>query len=587
MDKIQSQIKDTVIYFRGAELTHSAKARLTKGSNEIQVGGLSPHIDHNTLKIKTTNSVVVSSFEFSVDYLTENALSVEAQKLKDEIKEKQKELSRLYTQIGIHENMLSFLQNSIDKKVFKKSGVFVDELMQTMDYYKSKTCELEDVLFADREKADKMNEMIRDLSAQFDQKSLKNNKTSGLLRLTLSSPADIECDLEIIYFTNNAGWYPYHDIVVEAADKPVQITSKAKVRQVTGIDWDKVKVTLSTAAPSAGKVAPLFSAWFLRYAEPAAEYAYSARSLRKSQAMPIAQNTYSYADARVQECAAVYPEEAADFLPAEPAAPLYIVDGVVTNASHYASLDPSMIKNVEYVDASSAVYTYGPEASGGVYIVAMKSGMEDFIKQSENQMNISFEIELLYSIPGNGKEQSIELKKQEVPVEFKYYCAPQMDHETYLLAEIADWEKLNLLSGNANVTYDGTFVGATYLNAESAQKILSLTLGTDRRVTVKREKMKEYSSSNFLGNDVKQEFAYRMTVKNNQNRKIKMVLKDRYPISTYKEVTVELSKETTAPSFNVEDIGVLAWEFEMQPGDSKVFKTVYTVKYPKGKELNL
>jgi len=288
----------------------------------------------------------------------------------------------------------------------------------------------------------------------------------------------------------------------------------------------------------------------------------------------------------VPECVAVCADEA-EYLPAEPAAPLYIVDGVVANASYYASLDPSMIKNVEYLAASSAVHTYGTAASGGVYIVTLKGGMEDFIQQSENQLNISFEIDLPYSIPGNGKEQSIELKKQEVLAEFKYYCAPQMDSETYLLAEIADWEKLNLLSGNANVTYDGTFVGATYLNAESAQKILSLTLGTDRRISVKREKMKEYSSSNFLGNDVKQEFAYRLTVKNNQNRPIKMILKDRYPISTYKEVAVELSKETTAPSTNLEEIGVLAWEFEMQPGDSKVFKTVYTVKYPKGKELNL
>lgn len=581
MDKIQSQIKDTVIYFQGAELTHLAKAHLAKGSNEIQIGGLSPHIDRNTLKIKTTNGVVVSSFEFSVDYLVENALSGEAQKLKDEIKEKQKELNRLYTQISIHENMLSFLQSNIDTKVSKKSGLSIDELIQTMDYYKAKAGDLEEILFADREKAEKMNETIRNLSSQFDQKSLKNNKTSGFLKLSLSSPTENECDFEIIYFTNNAGWYPYHDIIIEAADKPVQIASKAKVRQVTGVDWEKVKVTLSTAVPSVGKIAPLFNAWFLRYIEPAAPRQESRARKERS----IAQNDYSYEFAEELRCEAVCDERVACKV-VKSAEPLYVVDGVVTDASYYSSIDPSMIKNSEYLDASSAVYTYGSEASGGAYIITLKSGMEDFIKQSENQLNISFEIDLPYSIPGNGKEQSIDLKKQEVSAEFKYYCAPQLDYETYLLAEIADWEKLSLLSGSANVTYDGTFVGETYLDAQSAQKLLTLTLGTDRRVSVKREKMKEYSSSGFLGNDVKQEFAYRITAKNNQNRKIKMVLKDRYPISTYKEVAVELSKDTTAPSFNVEDIGVLTWEFEMQPGDSKIFKTVYTIKYPKGKVLN-
>jgi uncharacterized protein (TIGR02231 family) len=155
------------------------------------------------------------------------------------------------------------------------------------------------------------------------------------------------------------------------------------------------------------------------------------------------------------------------------------------------------------------------------------------------------------------------------------------------LAEIAGWEKLNLLSGNANVTYDGTYVGETYIDAASTHQNLTLTLGTDKRVAVKREKMKEYSSASFFGNEVKQEFAYLMTVRNNRNEAARMVLKDQYPVSTLKEVTVELSKDTTPPTINKTEMGVVTWEYDMQPDETKTFKLVYVVKYPKGKILNL
>ncbi|MDR2036438.1 MAG: mucoidy inhibitor MuiA family protein [Bacteroidales bacterium] len=579
---VRSKIEEVTVFFQGAELVHSAKAALVKGNNELWIDGLSPNIDRNSVKIKTTKGVVISSFEFSVDYLSKAILSPQAQKLQDEIKEQQKQLEQVMTEIKINNNLLSILQKSIDKKASgSEAGLSIDELIKTMDYYKSKANELEKTLGTDREKEQQIRKNIQTLSARFEQESLKNNKTSGILKLSLSSPVDGNCDFTISYYTSSAGWIPYYDINVTSTDAPIKITSKAKVRQVTGIDWEQVKITLSTAVPSGGKIAPLFHTWFLQYVQPAP--AYGVKDQKMSRMM---QNAYSYAPRKMAESMEV---EESIALPAEPAQanPLYVVDGVPVDISYFESLDQSMIRDIHQLDASSAVNTYGTAASGGAIVVTLKNSMDDYVTQSENQLNISFNIDIPYSIPGNGKEQSIDLKNQEIPATFKYYCTPKLDTETYLLAEIADWQKLNLLNGNANVTYDGTYVGETYIDASSTHQNLSLTLGTDKRVSVKREKMKEFSSTGFLGNEVKQEFAYQLTVRNNQNKAIKMVLKDQYPISTYKEVTVELSKDTTHPSFNKEDVGVVTWEYDMQPGETQTFKLVYHVKYPKNKTLNL
>jgi uncharacterized protein (TIGR02231 family) len=221
-------------------------------------------------------------------------------------------------------------------------------------------------------------------------------------------------------------------------------------------------------------------------------------------------------------------------------------------------------------------------------VITLKSSMDDYVTEKETEMNMVYNIDLPYSIPGNGKEQTIDLQTKETTAEYKYYCAPKLDTETYLLGEIPNWEQLNLLSGKANITYDGTYVGETYIDARSTQKTLSLTLGTDKRVSVKREKLQKYSSTSFLGNDTKQVFTYKLTVRNNQNKPVQMVLKDQYPISTQKSINVELlTKETTPWTTNVESMGVITWEGELKAGETKEYQISYSVKYPKDSNLNL
>ena len=583
---IQSKITEATVFFQGAELTHTARASLSKGSGEITIEGFSAQTDRQSIKVKTTNGVVVSSFEFSGIYSAQRPLSAQAQKLKEELKIQKRDLATIEANIVIHEDMLSMLHLSIEKKTAgPKNGPDIDELMKAMDFFKSKSCDLEQSIREGREQAQELSDQIEELTIQFNQESYVNTTTAGVLKINLSSPADCDCDFTILSNISDAGWYPYHDIFAGNADQPIQITSKAKVRQMSGVDWEKVKLSLSTAVPSGGKVAPLFNAWFLNYAIPMSPVSGMARMSSKKQNIAV-QNSYSY-DEKMAVCEPMMcVEECVDYNSSHSAEPIYVVDGMTVDANYVSQIDPSAIKQQVFLESAQAVGIYGSQAVGGAFVLTMNK-MIDYVSQSENQLNITFDIDLPYSIPGNGKEQSIELKNIEAPADFIHYCAPKLDSEAYLIAEIAGKENLNLLSGNANVTYDGMFIGETYIDSESVYNKLSLTLGTDKRVAVKREKLKEYSSKGLFGNDVKQEFAYQMTVRNNQNRKIKMVLKDQYPISTNKEITVELSKDSTPFSFNKEDLGVVTWEFEMQPGESKVFKLAYSVKYPKGKELNL
>lgn len=578
---VKSKIKSATVFFQGAELTHSAVTDLTKGENDIFIEGLSPNIDKNTLKIKTTNGVIVTASEFSIDYLSENKSSgIHTKKMQDSIAFCQKQMEQIRTDVKTTTNLLDILQKGTDKNVSgSEKGLGIDELIKTMDYYQLKASELQKKQLAYNEKINEYNSTILRLQKQLSQESVKNSKTSGVLKLTLASPAVTTCNLSISYYTAAASWTPFYAINIESTDKPIKIVAKSKVRQTTGLDWNKVKLTLSTSIPSNGKVAPLFRAWFLDFYRPEVQNRLSSKQLKLADmASGLAmQNAYSYnlSVAEAQE-------------ESEEKTMLYIVDGVEVDAEYAQSLDQSKIKDMKILtDAASTTDKYGSRASNGVVQITLKSNMDDFIVHTENELNTIYNIDLPYSIPGNGKEQAIDLLTKETNAEYKYYCAPKLDMETYLLAEISNWQKLNLLSGEASVTYDGTYVGETYIDARSTHKKLTLTLGTDKRVIVKREKMQDYSSTKFLGNDTKQVFTYKLTVRNNQNKPVQITLKDQYPRSTHKNIEVELSEKDTTPwSFNVEDLGVITWEHEIKAGEIKEYFISYSIKYPKNSRLN-
>ncbi len=414
-----------------------------------------------------------------------------------------------------------------------------------MDYYKNKSLELQNTQTANSKKKEEYDNAIDRLENQLEQESLKNNKTSGVLRLNLSAPLATNCNFTVSYYTTAAAWAPYYDINIASTDKPIKILMKSKVRQTTGLDWEKVKLTLSSAVPSNGKIAPLFNSWFLNFQSNLSR----ANSSNGYFNLGMAQNSYSYKGDQLEEVAVAAPQmriRGGEASLNDNVQPLYVVDGEVADADYFKSLDPNMIKDVNVLKDASSTAIYGSRASNGVIMVTTKSSMDDFVTEKETDLNMVFNIDMPYTIPGNGKEQSIDLQNKETDAEYKYYCAPKLDTETYLLAEISNWEQLKLLSGKANITYDGTYVGETLINANSTQKQLTLTLGTDKRVSVKREKLQDFSSTKFLGNDTKQVFTYRLTVRNGQNKPIKMTLKDQYPLSTQKNIEVELlTKDTT------------------------------------------
>jgi len=587
-DNTKTSLKRATIYFSGAELTHTANVTLTQGENEITLEGLTPNIDINSLKINVNNSVMVASSEFTNDYLTEKKSSDLVKKLQDSIDFCTAEIARLATAIKINSTSLDLLKKGVETNLggsaatnnnFIRKGLSVAELTQNLEFYNTKANSLEKSIAADTKLRDDLNKTLTRLRSQISQEQSKKGVYNGLLKLNLVASYATSAVVTITYFTPSASWTPFYDMIINDVSKPVQLRGRSKVRQNTGIDWNRVNITLSTATPSRTKNAPLFSTWFLDFVQSRGS-SYAAKpapppSVAKQNMITYDEVAAETSDIRIRGMGY-----------AQSTQPLYVVDGVPFDGD-ISSIDPSMIESTTVLKDATSTALYGSRGANGVVLITMKK-MEDFVITEEKNLSMEFAINLPYSIPGNGKEQIIDLKNYELTAEYKYYAAPKLDENVFLIADFKNWEKLNILSGMANITYDGTYVGQTFLNTAQTNQVLSVTLGTDKRISVKRELLTNFSRVRTLSSDTEVTLAYKIVVKNNQNRPIKFTLKEQYPISTQRDIRVQLlDKETTTPTFNIEETGIITWDFDLKVGESKEFRIAYTVRYPKDKKINL
>jgi TonB-dependent SusC/RagA subfamily outer membrane receptor len=568
---VSSVLKSAMVYRSGAELTHTAKASLSQGNNDLVIDNISNRIDINSLQIGASSNVTILSVEFSTNFLKPEQKLPVVKRLEDSLESVNDELTKVQVVIKTDQELLDLLKANKEIRG-DQTGVSVVELTKMVEYYKNKTLELQSEITRYKEKEIKLIDITGKINRQIKEEEQKNNKTIGKLLLQLYCPMAGQYDFTVSYVTPAASWNPSYDLRVENINKPVSLSYKAKLSQSTGIDWEHVKLALSTSVPSQHNNAPEIKTWFLAY-----------------------NNVYNQLQGRVAGLA-VAPRAAMDEVVVvgygakkeeeeqKEQEKLYIVNGSIISKTEFDKIEKRAIKSMEVLKDAQAAAIYGSRAAAGAVVVTLKE-LGDYISVKDNELNVVFDIDLPYDVPSNGKEQNVNLKDFKVPANYKYYSVPRLDKDAYLVGEIVDWEALNLLPGEANIIFEGTYIGKTSIDANSVKDTLNLTLGRDKRVVITRQMLKDFSSVKFLGSNKKQTFTYEITVRNNKKEAVQMELRDQYPLSTNKDIEVELLQSDEASVDK--ETGFLTWKPKLAPGEIKKYRVSYSVKYPKDKMINL
>ena len=203
----------------------------------------------------------------------------------------------------------------------------------------------------------------------------------------------------------------------------------------------------------------------------------------------------------------------------------------------------------------------------------------------ETMANVTFDINLPYSIPSDGANHIVPVKTSELPAVYYHYLVPKVESEAFLIAKVTGWENLNLLPGRANVFYEGTYVGETVLNPAVINDTLELAFGRDNGITVTRTKLPVKESNKLLGNEITKTIVYELRMKNNKSKNINLIVEDQIPVSQNKDIKVEI-KDNGKSEYNIQT-GLLQWSVAMNSKEYKTLKFSYALTYNKDMPLSM
>jgi len=207
------------------------------------------------------------------------------------------------------------------------------------------------------------------------------------------------------------------------------------------------------------------------------------------------------------------------------------------------------------------------------------------VEKQVGETTITFDVAIPCSIASDGKIQTIEIQRSTVPAEYKYVTVPKMSPVAYLTASITDWAKLSLQSGEATLYFENTFVGKSTLDVTQLKDTLTLSLGNDNSILVKREKRQDFTSKKTFGSNKTEIYSFLITVRNNKPGLVKITLNDQIPVSSNNGITVEAT-ELSGGKLNSQT-GFVNWDLEIKPQETKQIILTYSVKYPKDKTIIL
>ncbi len=602
--EIETNVSGVTVFIEGAQVTRQKTIELAQGETVLKFNNLSPFIDAKSVQVKANGDVTVLSVNHQQNFLEELEKPDEVKTIESKIKDIDSKIELEKTHLSILNEQLTFLK---DNRVIggKNSELSVANLKETSEFYSAQLTDLMLKRIERNTTIEKLNEQKTNLENQLNTVSGKKEFPMGEILVKVEAKTKTSASMEISYLVENAGWYPTYDIRAKSINDPVEIIYKANVRQDTKIDWNNVNLKFSSSNPNTSGVAPELKTYFLDYNNFPPVYNTSINSVsgqvvdKDNQPLPgttvMVPETTIGAVTDINGRYSITVPSNTDYLS-------FSFIGFETQTLPITSsvINVKMVENIMDLEEVMAV-GYGVRGDtdfddalhgkvAGVMVQGnsrMKSRESESIavpfNQTENQTTVDFEIKTPYSVKSDNKSYSVDMAVYQVPAYYQYYSVPKINSDAFLIANITDWEKYNLLEGEANIFFEETYIGKSLIDVRFASDTLQVSLGKDKNVSVSRESLKDFTTRQFIGSKKEETKSWRTTLRNNKSQEINMIILDQVPISKLEEIEVDV--QDLSNGNQNKETGEIKWDFVLKPSDNKELNLKYSVKYPKSRSL--
>ncbi len=348
------------------------------------------------------------------------------------------------------------------------------------------------------------------------------------VKIDLTAEAATAATLRVSYSVRSARWLPMYDVRLDSGArgrKPaLDLVRRAEILQNTGEDWRDVDLAVSTVRTAKGGTAPDLRPLIVRYPvqRPSA-----------GAAMPAAPRVAQQLTAGEER--------------AEPVAP---------------APDMKLARSITAEEREAAVDTGG-------YQVLFRLGER-------------------VSVGADEGVKSFRLASTSITPELLVRATPALDTTGFLEASFKHDEDAPLLPGRIAIYRDGIYVGRGQMPLTAKEQPVRLGFGADDRVRIERTVAnRSEGATGIITTSKTDQREFKIAVRNGHDAAIRMAIEDQLPVSEIDDVKVEMLPGSTAPTER--DVrgrrGVVAWNFELGPGEARDIRFGWRVRWPSDKSV--
>lgn len=572
---LNSKISNVTVFSKGVQIENEAKVDLPKGKIILQLKNLSPYINSESVRIDGNGDFLILNVQLQNDYLNRLQKSKEINDLSVRIEQIQDKIDNETTGINICKEKLTFLKEN--RNISGKDQSINPETYKSLYQIYSDNTEKYILEIQKKERNIKdLSKEMDNLKNQLNTANEKDELPSGTISITVDSKKVQTSTLKISYIADKATWNPSYDIRFIDNNKPLAISYKANISQNTGTDWNEVSLKLSTAKTNISAQIPCLSTNYLHYLTPTEENSIGQALQGRVSGLSITNNTVPQSSQLFIRGANTLKKEAE---------PLYVIDGIVQK--DVPELNPDDIESMNVLKNTSATAIYGSRGANGVILVTMKKNngksLIPTLTTENNETSNEYAVESLQTIKTDNKTNTLIFKESQLQASYEYQAVPKLSKNVYLIGKISDWHQADLMDGEANIYLGNSYVGKSRINTRQFSDTLDISFGIDNNIMVNREKVKDFTESQFLGANKKETYTWKITLRNNKSYEIKAKIIDQVPISSTKEIDVE-TLELSGGSMN-QNTGKITWNVNLAPNEQKQWFLKYSVKYPKDRTV--
>lgn len=228
-----------------------------------------------------------------------------------------------------------------------------------------------------------------------------------------------------------------------------------------------------------------------------------------------------------------------------------------------------------------------PAPSMGQRRVAVKGSAvaDDYVApvlETQGNFTTEFEVPARVDLASDGREISVALSRQAMPVKQSVRIAPRYYRDLAVLTIDAPRPEGVWLPGQVQLRRDGAYVGSLHWNPQEEERF-AMAFGRDPLVRVTVESRNEKSGQKGLfRRDNERRIADTYVVQNLHRQPIDVLVLEPTPVSQSDQVQVKVA---LSPAATVRDWqqrrGLVGWERSLKPNETARFDMDYEIAYPK------